>query len=57
MSPKTKTNVLALVLTGACLFIGWALYRANHGRDAWVWIVFTVGLLGILLSVLRNARS
>jgi hypothetical protein len=57
MKPRTKTNLLALLLTVACVFIGYTLYRTNGARDPLVWIPFTVGLLGILLSVVRNARS
>ena len=57
MTPRARTNLLAIVLTVACVFIGWALYHANGSRDPVVWILLTVGLLGILMSVLRNARS
>jgi uncharacterized membrane protein YjjP (DUF1212 family) len=57
VTPRTKTRVLSLLLTVASLFLGYTLHRLNGGRDPVVWVVFTVGLLGVLLSVLRNARG
>ena len=57
MKPRTKTNLLALAMTASCLFIGYAFWRANHYRDPIVWILLTIGLLGILMSVLRNAKN
>ena len=54
---RAKIRLLSLLLTIACVFIGYALYRWNGGRDPVVWVVFTFGLLGVLLSVLRNTRA
>jgi len=52
MSPRLK-KLSSIPLAAACIFIGYKLYVLNHSRDAFVWITFTVGLLGLILSVLR----
>jgi hypothetical protein len=46
-------SALSVVLTIACLLIGYGFYKMNHGD--WInAIFFTLGILGITLSVLRN---
>lgn len=54
---RIQRSLLSVVLTAACLFIGYSLYRLNHYRDPLVWGALTFGLLGILLSVLRQKKG
>lgn len=56
MTPKIKNNLYALLLTLACLMTGYGYYKANP-HDPFVAIIFTLGILGILLSVLRNQKK
>lgn len=48
--------MLALILTVSCVAGGFAFYKVNNG-DAFNAIFFTVGILGIMLSVLRNSKK
>jgi hypothetical protein len=57
MKSKRSVRVLSLLLTACCLFIGYQFYRINHRRDPFVWASLSLGLLGIMLSVLRNAKN
>jgi hypothetical protein len=49
-------NLLSLILTVCCVAGGYAFYKVNN-NDAFNAIFFTVGILGIMLSVLRNAKK
>ena len=48
--------LIPALLSFGCIWAGYGFYRMNHGD----WInasVFTIGLLGIMLSVLRNRKK
>lgn len=49
-------NLLSFILTVCCIAGGYAFYKVNN-NDAFNAIFFTVGILGIMLSVLRNAKK
>ena len=49
-------NLLSLILTLSGIAGGYAFYKVNN-NDAFNAIFFTVGILGIMLSVLRNAKK
>lgn len=50
-----KKNILALLLSVCCILGGYSFYKLNNG-DSWNAIFFTIGILGIMLSVLRNSK-
>ena len=52
---RRKRAALSLGLTVICLFVGYGFFKMNQ-RDWLNAIFFTVGLLGIMLSVLRRSR-
>jgi len=52
---RRKRVVLSLALTVVCLFVGYGFFKMNQ-RDWLNAIFFTVGLLGIMLSVLRRSK-
>lgn len=56
MQKKWVQNLSSLGLTLACLLTGYGYYKANP-HDPLVAIIFTIGILGILLSVLRNQKK
>jgi uncharacterized membrane protein YjjP (DUF1212 family) len=46
-------SFLSVLLTIACLIVGYGFYKMNHGD--WInAVVFTIGILGLMMSVLRN---
>jgi uncharacterized membrane protein YbaN (DUF454 family) len=49
-------NAKLLALTAACLVCGFGFYRMNHG-DVLNTVIFTVALMGIMLSVMRQKSS
>ncbi len=51
-----KRYGLMLILTLSCMAGGFAFYKVNN-QDAFNAIFFTVGILGIMLSVLRNSKK
>lgn len=52
---ETKKKLLVVTLTICVLLAGHLFYKLNSG-DLVNSIAFTVGLLGIMLSVLRNLK-
>lgn len=53
-SPLTR-GIVSLALTLCCIMAGYGYYKMNP-HDGWVAVVFTIGISGIMLSVLRNAK-
>ena len=49
-------HLIALLLTLACLLAGYGFYKMNDG-DIINSVCFTIGILGILLSFLRQKSS
>jgi hypothetical protein len=48
-----KKTALAMILVAACLASGYVFYRMNP-HDIINSVCFTIGILGIMLSVLRK---
>lgn len=55
MSRQTRT-LASIGLTIACGFSGYAFYKMNPDQPI-VAFIFAFGLLGIMLSFLRNTQS
>ncbi|MES3037075.1 MAG: hypothetical protein V4736_04135 [Bdellovibrionota bacterium] len=50
-----KHRLQISLLTFACLLTGYGFYKMNP-HDPIIAVVFTIGALGIMLSVLRNKK-
>jgi uncharacterized membrane protein YjjP (DUF1212 family) len=48
-------SLMATTLTIACLIVGYGFYKINNG-DWFNAIFFTIGILGIMMSVMRNSK-
>jgi uncharacterized membrane protein len=53
---KSLQRLTSVGLTIACLIVGYGFYKMNNG-DWFNAIFFTVGILGILMSYLRNKNA
>ncbi len=53
---KLRRSLLSLGLSATCIFVGYGFYQMNH-HDWLNAIFFTVGLSGIMLSVLRQSKT
>ena len=53
---KLSRSLLSLGLTLTCILAGYGFYQMNH-RDGLNAVFFTVGLSGIMLSVLRRRKT
>ena len=56
MNERLKRTGISLGLSSLCLLIGYGYYSMNH-HDWFNACFFTIGLLGIMLSVLRKRKS
>ena len=54
--PRSARAALALLLTSACLLAGYGYFKMNP-QDGFAAGMFSFGLLGIMLSVLRASRE
>jgi uncharacterized membrane protein len=53
---RIVTSAASIGLTIACLMTGYGFYKMNH-EEVFPAVAFTVGILGIMLSVLRNRKA